>query len=156
MRWFWIDRFIEFNSGVSAKAIKNVSLSEEHIHDHFPSYPIMPCSLMLEGMAQAGGILLGESHKFSRLVFLAKVPKVIFHDYAIPGDQIVYSVQLQDSREEGGMVTAQATCGDRLLAEAEIVFAQLSATDAGVSELSGHRNVVESGFGLVMLSIKSL
>ncbi|MCP4505267.1 MAG: beta-hydroxyacyl-ACP dehydratase, partial [Fuerstiella sp.] len=36
MRWYWIDKFIEFNPGESARAVKNVSLSEEHLHDHFP------------------------------------------------------------------------------------------------------------------------
>ena len=60
MRWIWIDRFVEFVDGSHAKAIKNVSLSEDHLHDHFPGFPVMPQSLMLEGMAQTGGILLGK------------------------------------------------------------------------------------------------
>ena len=64
MRWYWIDRFIEFESGKRAKAVKNVSLAEEHLHDHFPGFPVMPGSLMIEGMAQTGGILLGEHYRF--------------------------------------------------------------------------------------------
>src|ERR1700753_2951480 len=66
MRWFWVDKFTEFKSGSHAKAIKNVSLSEDHLHDHLPGFPIMPASLMLEGMAQTGGILLGKVNDFSR------------------------------------------------------------------------------------------
>ena len=54
MRWFWIDRFTEFESGSSATAIKNVSLAEEHLHDHFPGVPLMPNSLIIEGIAQTG------------------------------------------------------------------------------------------------------
>ena len=54
MRWFWIDRFVEFVPGSHAKAVKNVTLAEEHLHDHFPGFPVMPGSLMLEGMAQTG------------------------------------------------------------------------------------------------------
>ena len=73
MRWFWIDRFIEFDSGKSAKSIKNVTLAEEHLHDHYPGFPVMPGSLMIEGMAQTGGILLGETHQFRHVVILAKV-----------------------------------------------------------------------------------
>jgi len=65
MRWYWIDKFLEFESGSRAKAVKNVSLSEEHLHDHFPGFPVMPASLMIEGMAQTGGILLGEVNDFS-------------------------------------------------------------------------------------------
>ncbi len=42
MRWFWIDRFVEFVPGSRAKAVKNVTLAEEHLHDHFPGFPVMP------------------------------------------------------------------------------------------------------------------
>ena len=81
MRWYWIDRFIEFESGSYAKAVKNVTLAEEHLHDHFPGFAVMPASLMIEGMAQTGGILLGETHDFARIVILAKVPKMAFHGW---------------------------------------------------------------------------
>ena len=60
MRWYWIDRFVEFESGKRAKAVKNVSLAEEHLHDHFPGFPVMPGSLMNERMAKKGGILSDE------------------------------------------------------------------------------------------------
>ena len=53
MRWFWLDRFTEFVSGSHATAVKGVSLSEDHLHDHWPYYPVMPNSLVAEGMAQA-------------------------------------------------------------------------------------------------------
>lgn len=130
MRWFWIDRFVEFESGKSAKAIKNVSLAEEHLHDHYPGFPVMPGSLMLEGMAQTGGILLGEMHNFEHIVILAKVPKVIYHSWAVPGDTLVYSAELLEARPEGGItrVTAHCTSPDgtqRLVAESEIVFVHL-------------------------------
>ena len=55
MRWFWIDRFEEFVSGQSAVAIKNFSLGEETFHGYFPGHPVMPGSLILEGIAQTGG-----------------------------------------------------------------------------------------------------
>ena len=42
MRWIWIDRFLEFQSGKSARAVKNLSLAEDHFADHFPGYPVMP------------------------------------------------------------------------------------------------------------------
>lgn len=135
MRWYWIDRFIEFESGKHAKSVKNVSLAEEHLHDHFPGFPVMPGSLMIEGMAQTGGILLGEHYKFQYNVILAKVPKVTFHSWACPGDQLIYSPQLQDAREEGGSVTVTATVGERLVAEAEIVFVHLNSDDPQLSRI---------------------
>lgn len=135
MRWYWVDKFIEFNSGESAKAVKNVSLAEEHLHDHFPGFPVMPASLMIEGMAQTGGILLGEKNDFEYNVILAKVPKVEFHCWACPGDQLIYSAILENSSEAGGSVTVTATVEDRLVAEADIVFAHLGSDDPQLSRI---------------------
>jgi len=64
MRWIWIDKFLEFKSGEFARAVKNLTLAEEHLHDHFPGYPVMPASLIIEGLAQTGGILVGEARAF--------------------------------------------------------------------------------------------
>jgi 3-hydroxyacyl-[acyl-carrier-protein] dehydratase len=129
MRWFWIDRFIEFESGRSAKAVKNVTLAEEHLHDHFPGFAVMPGSLILEGLAQTGGILLGEKNDFKYAVILAKIPKAIFHSWATPGDSMIYTARLIDEREEGGSVECTAHVGERLVAEAEIVFIHLDPAD---------------------------
>ncbi len=135
MRWYWIDRFIEFESGKRARAVKNVSLAEEHLHDHFPGFPVMPGSLMIEGMAQTGGILLGEHYKFEYNVILAKVPKVTFHSWACPGDQLIYTAVLQDARVEGGSVKVTAEVGERLVADAEIMFVHLNSDDPQLSRI---------------------
>ena len=125
MRWFWIDRFVEFQSGSHARAIKNVTLAEEHLHDHFPGFPVMPGSLIIEGLAQTGGILLGEASRFENLVVLAKIPKMEFFGFACPGDTLVYDVTLLDAQQEGGRVECVARVGDRLVAEGEIMFARI-------------------------------
>jgi 3-hydroxyacyl-[acyl-carrier-protein] dehydratase len=125
MRWIWIDRFIEFESGHRAKAIKNITLAEEHLHDHFYGYPMMPPSLILEGLAQTGGILVGEQSNFEAKVILAKVPKVAFHLPALPGDTLTYTATIEASHAEGARVAATSHLGERLQAEAEIVFANV-------------------------------
>src|SRR5258708_21425669 len=68
MRWIWIDRFVEFQSGKSARAVKNLSLAEDHFADHMPGYPVMPATLILEGLAQTGGILVGDANGFTKNV----------------------------------------------------------------------------------------
>ena len=79
MRWMWIDRVIVFEPRKRLVAVKNVSLAEEHLHQHFaaqgalPPCPVMPNSLILEGMAQTAGILVGSVHDFREKVVLAKV-----------------------------------------------------------------------------------
>lgn len=129
MRWIWIDRFVEFQSGSQATAIKNVTLAEDHLHDHFPGFPVMPGSLIIEGLAQTGGILLGEANQFRHVVILAKIPKITFHGFACPGDTLTYRAKLLDSREDGGLVECTAHVGGRLVAEGEIFFAHLPPGD---------------------------
>jgi 3-hydroxyacyl-[acyl-carrier-protein] dehydratase len=125
MRWYWIDRFIEFESGRYAKAVKNVSLAEDHLHDHFPGYPVMPNSLVIEGLAQTGGLLVSEHTHFRDKVVLAKIPKVRFFCEAVPGESLVYTATIDYIRRDGAMVTATSHKGEQLQAEIEIVFAHL-------------------------------
>src|SRR5438132_13724420 len=94
MRWIWIDRFLEFQPGKSARAVKNLSLAEDHFADHFPGYPVMPASLILEGLAQAGGILVGQANNFQEKVVLAKIPSARFRRDALAGEVLIYEVEL--------------------------------------------------------------
>jgi len=105
MRWFWIDRFTEFESGRRATAIKNVSLAEEHLHDHFPGAPMMPNSLVIEGIAQTAGLLVGEHGGFEERVVLAKVARATFHFPAVPGDTLEYRVEIDDIHKDGAIAS---------------------------------------------------
>ncbi len=111
MRWIWIDKFEKFELNVAAVAIKNVSLAEEHLHDHFPGFPVMPASLMIEGMAQTSGILVGAARGFKEKVILAKINKATFVRLVRPGEQIVYTAKIVNVNETGasieGVITAR-------------------------------------------------
>jgi 3-hydroxyacyl-[acyl-carrier-protein] dehydratase len=130
MRWYWIDRFIEFESGRQAKAIKNVTLAEDHLHDHFPGYPVMPKSLVVEGMAQTGGLLVCEHSQFREKVVLAKISKACFYGEALPGDTLVYTATVDDIRADGALVTATSHKNDELHAEMGLFFAHLNGVYA--------------------------
>jgi 3-hydroxyacyl-[acyl-carrier-protein] dehydratase len=140
MRWIWIDRFVAFEPGKSATAVKNLSLAEDHFADHFPGYPVMPASLIIEGLAQTGGILVGEAGGFAEKVVLAKIPRAEFFGVACAGDQLVYEVTLTDLRSEGAVVDAKAFLDGELLADAEIVFAHLDNSRA--NQIFGPKNFV--------------
>src|SRR3954451_18298227 len=101
MRWLWIDRFLEFERGKSARAVKNLSLAEDVFADHFPGYPVMPAALILEGLAQNGGILVGEANDFREKVVLAKINWARFQREALAGQQLIYDAELLSLREEG-------------------------------------------------------
>jgi len=126
MRWYWIDRFLEFESGRYAKAIKNISLAEDYLHDHFPGYPVMPKSLVIEGLAQTGGLLVCEYNHFTEKVVLAKLPRVVFHCEAYPGDTLTYTATINYIHRDGAMVTGTSHRDGQLHAEMELVFAHLN------------------------------
>ena len=143
MRWIWIDRFVDFQSGKSARAVKNLSLSEDHFRDHFPGYPVMPAALILEGLAQTGGILVGEVNNFQEKVVLAKVPRAVFHREMLAGEQLVYEAEIQHLRPEGASVQGRVLVDGQVTVEAEIFFAHLDQSRS--KQLFGDHNFVFSG-----------
>ena len=143
MRWIWLDRFLDFHSGKSARAVKNLSLAEDLFADHFPGYPVMPGALMLEGLAQTGGILVGEANDFREKVVLAKVPVARFHRDVLAGEQIVYEVEMLHLRPEGAAVQGRVLAGGQVVAEAEIFFAHLDQNRS--QQIFGDHNFVFSG-----------
>lgn len=125
MRWYWIDRYVEFEAGVRATAVKAVTLAEEHLHDHFPGFPVMPNSLVLEGLAQTGGLLVAQQNDFMRNVVLAKVTRAKFHLPALPGDTLTYRAKIENLKVEGASVSLTSHIGERLQAEADVFFAHV-------------------------------
>ena len=143
MRWIWIDRFVEFDPGKSATAVKALSSAEDHFAEHFPGFPVMPAALILEGLAQTGGILVGEANEFREKVVLAKVPFARFAREAGPGEQLTYHAEVVDLRPEGAVVKGRVTSGQDLVAEAEIFFAHLDRNRS--QQVFGDDNFVFSG-----------
>jgi 3-hydroxyacyl-[acyl-carrier-protein] dehydratase len=143
MRWIWIDRFLEFDPGKSARAIKNLSTAEDYFADHFPGFPVMPGPLILEGLAQTGGILVGQVNDFKEKVVLAKIPWARFYRDVVAGEQLTYGVQVLHMRPEGAAVQGKALCADEVVAEAEIFFAHLD--QARSQQIFGDHNFVFSG-----------
>ena len=111
MRWMWIDQIIDFEDGNRLSAVKNVSLSEEHLHDHFAAddrfeaQPIMPASLIIEGMAQTAGILVGAVNRFREKVVLAKIVRVSLEHEVPPGSTLRYDAVLDRIDEAGAATT---------------------------------------------------
>ena len=127
MHWYWIDRYTVFESHKRAEAIKAVSLAEDHMHDHFQHHPVMPGSLIIEGLAQTGGLLVCEATGYQAKVVLAKIPKIVFHDTeVVPGDLLVYRTTIESLREDGAIVAVTAYRKETPLVEGEFVFAHLS------------------------------
>jgi 3-hydroxyacyl-[acyl-carrier-protein] dehydratase len=145
MRWIWIDKFTQFTSRASATAIKNVTLAEEHLHDLYPAYPIVPHSLIIEGMAQTAGILVGEARHFQEKVILAKIGKATFHRLVRPGDTLVFNAAIEQLNEQGASVRGTVTVGSDAVADIELMFSHIDQNLAGM-EFPEHNFVFTEQF----------
>ena len=125
MRWYWIDRFVEFERGRRAVAIKNVALDEEVLDDYLPGMPVIPFSLIIEGMAQTAGLLVAEKGGFEHRVVLAKLGKAVCHQQAMAGDTLRYTANVLDIQNDGAIVTVTCHIGEVLQADVEMMFAFL-------------------------------
>ena len=125
MRWFWIDRFTEFVSGQSASAVKSVSLSEDPVDEYAPGRTYCPTSIIIEGLAQTGGLLIGQMSDFKDRVVLAKITKSKFNFQAYPGDTPEYHVELRNQDGIGAMVEGTSHVNGKLHGEIELMFASL-------------------------------
>lgn len=133
MRWIWIDKFTEFEPGKRAVSVKNVTMAEEHLHDHFPGYPVMPASLMIEAMAQTGGILVGHARAFKEKVILAKVNKAVFHHIVRPGDQLHLEADIEHIAAEAATIQGTIRRGETVIAEITLMFSHIDQNMAGLA-----------------------
>jgi 3-hydroxyacyl-[acyl-carrier-protein] dehydratase len=132
MRWIWIDRFVEFESGKRAVAIKNVTLAEEHLHDQFPAFPVMPASLIIEGMAQTAGILVGEARQFTEKVILAKIRRASFNGVVRPGQQLRYEATIETLTEQAAQTSGSIYCDGEELGHVDLMFSHIDNNMSGL------------------------
>jgi 3-hydroxyacyl-[acyl-carrier-protein] dehydratase len=153
MRWIWIDRFVKFEPKKSARALKNLSLAEDYFEQHLPGYPIMPACFILEGLAQTGGILVGEANDFQEKVVLAKITSARFQREALAGETLLYDAEILTLRPEGASIVGKVYANPPghigvdptadAIVEAEIFFAHLDKSRS--QQLFGDHNFVFSG-----------
>jgi 3-hydroxyacyl-[acyl-carrier-protein] dehydratase len=145
MRWIWIDTFTEFESGKRASAVKNVTLAEEHLHHYSPAHPLMPPALMIEGMAQTAGILVGEARGFRENVILAKVRRATFDEYCTPGDQITYTAVLDSIDDAAATTRGEVFRNGRRIGAVDLIFSHVNQSTAEL-DLPDHNFVFGSTF----------
>jgi 3-hydroxyacyl-[acyl-carrier-protein] dehydratase/UDP-3-O-[3-hydroxymyristoyl] N-acetylglucosamine deacetylase/3-hydroxyacyl-[acyl-carrier-protein] dehydratase len=118
-----VDRVIDIKPGKSIVAIKNVTCNESFFQGHFPEIKIMPGVLIVEAVAQAGGVLLYNSmpEPEKKLIVLSKIQKVKFRRIVVPGDQLKLEVEIIKLRGKICHVQGKATVEGEVVAEGEII-----------------------------------
>ena len=119
-----VDRITSLIPHKSVVGIKNVTMNEPFFQGHFPGRPIMPGVLILEGMAQAGGVMAYHSAPEmigERLVYFAGIDKARFRKPVVPGDQIVFRLELIKHKRMIMVMKGQALVDDKVVTEAELM-----------------------------------
>jgi 3-hydroxyacyl-[acyl-carrier-protein] dehydratase len=119
-----VDRIIEYVPGKRAVGIKNVTFNEPHFQGHFPGRPLMPGVMIVEAMAQVGGIVLTQMPNMEGGLFVfAGIDKVRFRRPVVPGDQLVMTTELLSiKRRRFGKMQARAVVEGQRVAEGELMF----------------------------------
>jgi len=127
-----VDRVVQLEKGKKAVGIKNVTINENFFCGHFPTRPIMPGVLMVEALAQLGGIVVlsNEEHKGKLALFMA-VDKVKFRKIVEPGEQLILEVEVIRDRARTALLQGKAKVGGSIVAEAEVMFSYTDASFLG-------------------------
>ncbi len=119
-----VDRILSLEMKKEIVGLKNVTINEPFFQGHFPAQPIMPGVLILEGMAQVGGIMAYYANPEAignKLLFFAGIDKARFRKPVVPGDQLIFKLELVKQKKSIMIMSAIATVDDKVVAQAELM-----------------------------------
>ncbi len=144
MRFILIDKVVSLEPGKKIKTLKNVSLAEEYLADHFPTFPVMPGVLLLEGLIESASWMVRETENFAHSMILLEYAKnVKYKSFLAPGAQIEYTIEAKTIEENISSFTGFGLSQEELIVEARFGLrhfnlssqdAKLAAVDANIIE----------------------
>lgn len=114
-----VDRIADFQPGVSATGVKNVTINEPFFQGHFPGQPIMPGVLIIEAMAQVAGVMAFSSGVEGKAVYFMSIDNAKFRRPVVPGDQVMLDIKVLKQRGNVWRFSGTATVDGKLVSEAE-------------------------------------
>ena len=130
MKFILIDKIVSLEPGSEINTVKNVSLSEEYLADHFPVFPVLPGVLLLQGLIESASWLIRQAQNFANsMVLLEQAKNVKYKSFAAPGMQIEYRVKSCDIEENVSSFSGTGICGDRTIIEARFALRHFNLAD---------------------------
>jgi len=140
MRFYLVDRILELAPPKRIVAVKNLSLAEEYLADHFPAYPVLPGVLMLEALVQSAAWLVRASTDFEKsLILLREAQNVRYGTFVRPGGQLIMTVEAVEIVADSSRFKATGTCDGQQAVQAKLTLEHLNVADEdpGRAELDG-------------------
>lgn len=137
MRFTLIDKITSLNPGKSISAIKNLSLAEEYLADHFPGFPVMPGVLMVEALVQSGAWLMRSTEDFKYSTILLKQVKAVkFVNFVTPGKTLAVNLEVQSADGKEWTFKGSGTVNGESAVSAKLTLEQFNLADKN-AELAG-------------------
>lgn len=145
MRFILIDKVVSLEAGKQIKAVKNVSLSEEYLADHFPTFPVLPGVLLLEGLIESASWLVRTSENFAHsMILLEQAKNVKYKSFLAPGAQIEYTIDVKTIEENiSSFVGVGVSQGTRIV-EARLALRHFNLADDNSAMAAVDARVIES------------
>ncbi|MHC4639237.1 MAG: 3-hydroxyacyl-ACP dehydratase FabZ family protein [Planctomycetota bacterium] len=145
MRFILIDKIVSLDSGKVIKAVKSVSLAEEYLADHFPTFPVLPGVLLLEGLIESASWLVREAGNFAHsMILLEEARNVKYKSFLAPGAQVEYTVEARTIEENVSSFTGFGESGGERIVEAKFGLRHFNLADENSAMAATDARIIEN------------
>jgi len=145
MRFILIDKVVSLKTGKEIKAVKNVTLAEEYLADHFPTFPVLPGVLLLEGLIESASWLVREAENFAHsMILLEEARNVKYKSFVAPGAQVEYTVEAKTIEENVSSFAGFGESGGERIVEARFGLRHFNLADEDSTMAATDAKIIEN------------
>ncbi len=152
MRFILIDKIVDVEAGRSIRAVKEVSLAEEYLADHFPTFPVLPGVLLLQGLVESASWLVRITEDFGHsMVLLEQARNVKYKSFLAPGGGIEYTVTAKEIQKDRSSFTGAGVAGGQQILEARLTLRHFNLADRNLGPADTDAEVIKALRGRLRL-----